>query len=118
MMLVVRTIGKGLRETKGTHCVQRILRDLPLGITPWTVARQAPLVHGIFHARILKHIAISYSSASSQPGDQNHISSIDRRILYHLSRLGSGQKREYKSVYFVPHHVLLNNEMQVEDVNA
>ena len=86
--------------------------------TPWTVALQAPLVHRIFHARILKHIAISYSSASSQPGDQNHISSIDRRILYHLSRLGSRQKREYKSVYFVPHHVLLNNEMQVEDVNA
>ena len=32
MMLVVRILGKDLRETKGIHCVQRILRDLPLGM--------------------------------------------------------------------------------------
>ena len=32
MTLVVRTLGKGLRETKGIHCVQRIVRDLPLGM--------------------------------------------------------------------------------------
>ena len=33
-------------------------------------ARQAPLVHGIFQARILEWVAISYSKGSSQPRDQ------------------------------------------------
>ena len=28
--------------------------------TPWTVASQAPLIHGIFQARILEWVAISY----------------------------------------------------------
>ena len=30
--------------------------------TPWTVVHQAPFVHGIFQARILEWVAISYSN--------------------------------------------------------
>ena len=30
-------------------------------VTPWTVAHQVPLAHGIFQARILECLAISYS---------------------------------------------------------
>ena len=33
-------------------------------------------VHRIFHARILEWVAISYSSRSSQPRDQTHLSYI------------------------------------------
>ena len=36
--------------------------------TPWTVAYQAP-VHGIFQARVLEWVAISFSRGSSQPRD-------------------------------------------------
>ena len=36
--------------------------------TPWTVACQAPLAYGIFQARILEWVAISYSKGYSQPG--------------------------------------------------
>ena len=40
-------------------------------------------VLGIFQARILEWVAISFFRASSWPRDQTHISCIGRRILYH-----------------------------------
>ena len=40
-------------------------------------------VHGIFQARILKWVAISYSRGFSQPRDQTHVSYTGRQILYH-----------------------------------
>ena len=36
--------------------------------TLWTVARQAPLVHGILQARVLEWVAVSFSRGSSQLG--------------------------------------------------
>ena len=50
--------------------------------TPWTVAHQALLAHGIFQARILEGVAISSSRGSSPPRDQacvSCISCIDRQ---------------------------------------
>ena len=47
-------------------CVQ-LLRCVRLFANPWTVVHQAPLVHGIFQARIFKWVAISFSRGSSQP---------------------------------------------------
>ena len=38
---------------------------------PWTIVHEIPSVHGIFQARIVKWVAISYSRGSSQPRDQN-----------------------------------------------
>ena len=40
-------------------------------------------VYGIFQARILEWVAISYSKGSSQPRDQAPISCFSRQILYH-----------------------------------
>ena len=40
-------------------------------------------VHGIFQAKILEWVAISFSRGSYQPRDQTHISCIGRQILYH-----------------------------------
>ena len=45
-------------------------------------------VHGIFQARILEWVAISFSRGSSWPRDQTHIpcvSCTDRQILYHCA---------------------------------
>ena len=42
-------------------------------------------VHGIFQARILEWVAISFSRASSQPKDWTHVSCIDKQILYHCA---------------------------------
>ena len=45
-------------------------------MTPWTVARQAPLVHGVFQTRILEWIAIAYARGSSQSRDQTCITCV------------------------------------------
>ena len=42
-------------------------RHVQLFATSWTVAHQAP-VHGIFQARILEWVVISFSRGSSHPG--------------------------------------------------
>ena len=45
-------------------------------------------IHGIFQARILEQVAISYSRGSSQSRDQTHVfwvSSIDKQMLYHCA---------------------------------
>ena len=52
------------------------------------VACQAPLVHGVFQARILEWDAISFSRGFSQPRDRTCISCISctgRWILYHCT---------------------------------
>ena len=38
--------------------------------TPWIVAHQAHLSKGIFQARMLEGVPISFSRGSSQPSDQ------------------------------------------------
>ena len=45
-------------------------------------------VHGIFQARILESVAISFPRGSSRPRDQTQVSYIIRWILYHLSHHG------------------------------
>ena len=40
-------------------------------------------VHGIFQARILKQVAVSYSRRSSLHRNQTCVSCIGRQILYH-----------------------------------
>ena len=51
--------------------------------TPWIV-HQPPgsSVPGIFQARILEWVAISFSRKSSRPKDRTHVSCISRWILY------------------------------------
>ena len=65
----------------GVHA--QLLSCVQLFVTPWTVARQAPLSTRILQARILEWVAISFSRASSQPRDQAQVSCIDRWVLYH-----------------------------------
>ena len=49
--------------------------------TPWTVARQAPSVHGISQTRILEWVAISVFRGSSQPRDPTRVSYIAGRFF-------------------------------------
>ena len=49
--------------------------------TDWSLLGSS--VHGIFQARILEWVAISFSRGSSWPRDQTHISCIGRWIHYH-----------------------------------
>jgi len=55
---------------------------------PMDCSPPGSLVHGIFQARILEWLAISFSNGSSQPRDQTCISCIfciGRWILYHYT---------------------------------
>ena len=52
----------------------------------WTGTPPGSSVHGIFQARILEWVAISYSRGCSQPWDQTRVSCVScigRQILYH-----------------------------------
>ena len=46
-------------------------------------------VHGIFQAKKLEWVAISFSRESTQPRDQTHISCIGKWILHLLRYLGN-----------------------------
>ena len=63
-------------------CAQLLTCVWPFS-TPWTIACQAHLVHGISQVGILEWVAISSSSGSSQPWDRTWVSCIGRRVLYH-----------------------------------
>ena len=56
----------------------------PMGCSP-----PGSSVHGIFQARILEWVVISFFKGSSQPRGQTQVSCIDRWILYHQHHLGS-----------------------------
>ena len=56
-------------------------------------------VHGIFQARLLEWVAISYSRGSSEPRDQTRVSRISctsRQILYHCATGKPHHSREVK----------------------
>ena len=50
---------------------------------PMNCSPPGSFVHGLFQAKILKWVAISFSRGTSQPRDRTHIPSTGRRILYH-----------------------------------
>ena len=60
----------------------------PAVCNPMDCSSPGSAVHGVFPARILEWVAISYSRGSSQPRDQTHvscISCISRQILNHCT---------------------------------
>ena len=61
-------------------CAQSPSR-VQLFVTPWTVAHQAPLVCGIFQARILEWVAISFSRGSFPPRNQTPVSGTGRHLF-------------------------------------
>ena len=58
------------------HIKVKSLNHVRPFVTPWTVASS---VHGIFQARILEWVAISFSRASSGPRDRTWVSCIGGR---------------------------------------
>ena len=59
---------------------------------PMDCSPSGPPFHGIFQARILEWVALSYSRGFSQPRDWTRVSyvfCIGKRILYHWRHLGS-----------------------------
>ena len=57
------------------------LSPVRLSAALWTVAHQAPPIHGILQARVLEWVASSFSRGSSQPTDWTQVSLIAGRCF-------------------------------------
>ena len=58
------------------ECVCLVAQSCPTFPDPFTVACQAPHVHGISQEGLLEGVAMPSSRGSSQPRDQTHVSCI------------------------------------------
>ena len=59
----------------------KLLSQIWLFVTPWTIACQAPLSMGILQTRILERVAISFSRGSSCPRDWTQVSCLASRFF-------------------------------------
>ena len=59
-------------------------------------------IHGIFQARVLEWVAISFSRVSFRPRDQTEVSHIVSKMLYHLSHQGNPTGRRQVSWSTIP----------------
>ena len=57
--------------------------------SPMDYSPPGPSVHGIFQARTLEWIVISFSRGFLQPRDWTQVSCFGRRSLYHVNHQGS-----------------------------
>ena len=66
-----------------------VAQSCPTLCNPMDCSPPGSSVHGIFQARILEWVAISFSRGSSQPRDRTQVSHIVGRCFYRLSYQGS-----------------------------
>ena len=100
-------------------CVRARAQSRPILCNSLDCSLTRSSVHGIFQARILNWIAISYSRGSSWSRDRTHVSCIGRRILYHhatwetpmlrpckqtkTNNRGGGRLKHFALVKFINH---------------
>ena len=98
---------KTLSEQRLTVCVLcSIAQTCPTLWDPMDCSPQGSSVSGIFQARILEWVAISYSRGSSQSRDQTHISCIScigRRIFFTTVPPGKPQDWLYETLLKAKH---------------
>ena len=66
-----------------------VSKSCPALCHPKDCSLPASSAHGVFQARVLEWVAISFSRGSFRPRDQTHVSCVSRQILYHLSHQGN-----------------------------
>ena len=74
--------------------VSEVAQPCPTLCDPMDCSLPGSSVHGIFQARILEWVAVSFSRGSSQPRDQTHASYVSctgRQVLYYWRHLQSPQ---------------------------
>ena len=62
---------------------REVAQSCPTLLDPTDCSPPGSSTRGIFQARVLEWVAISFSRGSSLPRDRTHISCTGRRILYH-----------------------------------
>ena len=66
-----------------------VAQSCPTLWNPVDCSPSCSFVHGIFRARVLEWVAISFSRGSSWPRDRTQVSCIVSKTLYRLSHQGS-----------------------------
>ena len=69
--------------------VSEVAQSCPTLWDPMDCSIPGSSVHGIFQARVLEWVAISFSRGSSRPRDRTRVSHIAGRCFYCLSHQGS-----------------------------
>ena len=69
------------------YCESEILQSCPTFCEPMDCGLPGSSVHGIFQARVLEWVAVSFSRGSSQFRDQTHLPHC-RKTLYRLNHQG------------------------------
>ena len=78
----------GSQET-GKWKWSEVAQSCPTLCDPVDCSPPRSSVHGIFQARVLKWIAVSFSRGFSRPRDRSQFSHIISKMLYHLSHQGN-----------------------------
>ena len=87
-----------------------VAQSFPTLCNPVDCSLPGSSVHGIFQARILEWVAISFSRGSSRPRNRTRVSCIAGRHFYHLSHLGSeGTDHRQKAKAPGPHTRMAGN---------
>ena len=66
-----------------------VTQSCPTLCDPMHCSPPGSSIHGIFQARVLEWVAISFSRGYSQPRDWTWVSHIEGQTLYHLNHQGS-----------------------------
>ena len=85
------TTGKTMQGKKESEVTQ----SCPTLCDPMDCSLPGFSIHGIFQARVLEWVAISFFRGSSQPRDQTWVSLIVGRCFYCLSHQGSQKNHSF-----------------------
>ena len=98
-------------------CVCLATQSCPTLCDPMNWNLTGSSVHGLFQARIVEWVAISYSTGSSQTRNWTHVSSIGRWILYHCATWEAQSYILYIYIYLVTQTVKNLPVMQETGLN-
>ena len=93
----------GYRNTVNLLCVCSVTQSCPTLCNPMDCSPPGSSVRGIFQARILEWVAVSFSGGSSWPRDRTCVSCVSyigRQILYHWAKLMPSAMLQYKISFF------------------
>ena len=102
------------------HCVHKVvvqsLSHVWLFCDPVDYSPPGSLVHGVFRAKLLEWVSISFSRGSCQTRDQTQVSCIGRQILYHWATWEALLKEQNTRLSFSMNFIKAVNGMFLKQV--
>ena len=105
-------------QSKAVKVKVKVTQSCPIFCDPTDCSLPGFSIHGIFQARVLEWVAISFSRGSSQPRDRTQVSSI---VGSCFNRLSQGSPKAVKVTPFYPEyeaqctHRLLELALKTQD---